>query len=129
MYTDIKDIVESADNAHEECDCIKLDEQIEALVDSDEPWTLSDNVCGAMVAPDEVELSIRSWIKKLSDAGYYTEDAERAVYDAMAALIENNMIPDAPDYDVPLPTKNVWIERFNNAMPTRLIALGIDLNG
>ena len=129
MYTDIKDIVESADSAHEDCDCIKLDEQIEALVDSDEPWTLSDNVCGAMVAPDEVELSIRGWIKKLSDAGYYSEDAERAVYDAMAALIENNMIPDAPDYDVPLPTKNVWIERFNNAMPTRLIALGIDLNG
>lgn len=132
MFKDIEGIVNevSAEDAHiEDCGCVKLTEEVEALIDSDEPWALTDNVCGPTRNADEVEKSIQEWITKLSDLGYYNEDAERAVFDALAALVENNMLPDAPDYEASLPEKNQWIERFNNAMPTRLIAIGIELNG
>lgn len=132
MYKDIANMYNeiNAENAHDEdCGCIKLDEEVEALIESDEPWALTDNACGPLRKADEIEISIQQWITKLSDLGYYSEDAERAVFDALAALVENNLLPDTPDYDVPFPEKSVWIERFNTAMPVRLIGMGIDLNG
>lgn len=131
MYSEIKEIVEDIDSAEDapDCGCVHLDEEIQAAIDSDEPWALIDNACGPLRKPDEVEEAIQKWVTKLADLGYYDGDADRAVFDALAALIENNMLPDAPDYDEPLPVKNVWIERFNNAMPTRLIGMGIELNG
>jgi len=134
MFKDIENIyyqVKNADNVQldNDCGCIHLDEEIEAAIESDEPWALTDNACGPLRQADEVEKAIQEWITKLSDLGYYDGDADRAVFDALAALIENNMLPDAPDYEEPLLVKKVWIERFNNAMPTRLIGMGIELNG
>ena len=120
----------SADYAqNDECDCIHLDEQVENLIESDEPWKLEDNACGPLNPPDEIEEALRHWVSKLKEAGYYDEDAERAVFDAFEALIEGHYVPDTPDYDAPKPVKVVWIERFNQQIPVRLKALGIELNG
>jgi hypothetical protein len=118
-----------ANFAHDGCDCIHLDEQVENLIESDEPWNLEDNACGKLQVADEIEGLIREWVGKLSSAGYYPEDAERAIFDAFAGLIEENYISDTPDYDAPLPVKKMWMERFNTQLPVRLISMGIDLNG
>lgn len=112
-----------------DCECIHLDGQIEQLIEHDAPWQLTDNACGPLNPPDEIEETLQLWITKLKNAGYYDEDAERAVFDAFEGLIEGNYISDTPDYDAPKPVKLVWIERFNTQVRMKLIAMGIELNG
>lgn len=114
-------------SALDDCDCIKLDAEVEGLIDSDAHWPMEHNACGPMIASDEIEDAIQRWIGTLSDAGYYEEDAERAVFDALASLVENNIIPDCPDYDMPLPVKNSWIASFDREVAVKLVQLGIDL--
>lgn len=111
------------------CDCVGLDKETQDLIESDAHWPMEDNTCGPIRSADEVEAAIQWWIGFLGDVGYYEEDAERAVFDALAALVESNIIPDCPEYDVPTPEKNVWIERFNTQIKVRLVSMGIELNG
>jgi hypothetical protein len=113
----------------DECGCIELDEEVEKLIEEDDPtrWKLNDNACGPTRDPDEVETCIQDYITKLAAAGYVEEDAERAVFDALASLVESNILPDTPDYDAPLPQKNTWIERFQKVIEIKLKAMGLDL--
>jgi hypothetical protein len=116
-------------NALEDCDCVRIDKEIVDLVESDAHWPMEDNACGPMRSGDEIEDAIQRWIGHLNDVGYYEEDAERAVFDALAALVENNIIPDCPDYDMPLPVKKAWISTFDEKIQVKLVQLGIDLQG
>jgi hypothetical protein len=111
------------------CDCIRMDEEVASLIDSDAHWPMEDNACGPLQESDVVEDAIQWWIGYLNDAGYYEEDSQRAVFDALAALVEHNIIPDCPDIDQPLPIKNSWVARFNERIQVKLVELGIDLQG
>lgn len=76
---------------------------------------------------DEIDGVIKRHIEALHEAGYSDDEAESLVFDALAWLIEKDIIPDTPDINAPENIKWAWIESFNNNLPTKLAEQGVGL--
>jgi hypothetical protein len=102
------------------------EKEIERLIESDDGY--DDHACSELGAPDEIEIAIQEWIHKLIACGYYDEDANKAVFDGLADLVENNQLSDTPEVDDPLHIKQGWVQRFNDKIHAKLLSMGIDLS-
>jgi hypothetical protein len=77
---------------------------------------------------DEVDQAIQSHITALCEAGYEEVQAEDLVFEALAWLIEKEIIPDTPDINAPDYIKLAWIESFHSQLPTRLAEQGVEFD-
>lgn len=104
----------------------EFDKQIEAIIESDDySDTPAIAACGPLADADIVELAIQQWIGTLKAAGYQ-EDADNAVFDALAFLIEKGVIPDCPDVDDPGDQKDKWVFLFHRAIHAKLVEFGLE---
>ena len=114
------------DKMHEHTHDCALDEEIDAIIESDELHEpAAASACGPLAEADEVEAAIQGWISKLRDAGY-TEEADNAVFDALAALVEANTLPDTPPSDSPPAIKQKWVFHFEKAIRDKLVEMGLE---
>lgn len=105
---------------------ITKDELLEWL-DNDE--LEMETACGqCLLPPDSVEGAIRAWVSRLEGLGYYSDDAQLAVFDALAYLVEKEIIPDTPMMEASDDDKSSWIELFDKKIHARLVAVGIDFS-
>ena len=88
-----------------------------------------ETACGQeLLPPDNVEHAIREWISKVENSGYDDESSQMAVYDALAFLVENDIIEDTPLVEDEEEIKTKWIDLFNKKIYARLVAVGIDFS-
>lgn len=86
-----------------------------------------ETACGqCLLPPDDVENAIRKCIIHLENCGYEPDDAQLAVFDALAYLVDKDIIPDAPLMEASDSEKSKWISQFDEKIYDRLKAVGIE---
>ena len=102
--------------------CIELDEEIEQLIEAES----YEDSCGPELEDDLIDSEIKDWVRVVCEQDYIEEDAELAVHDALADLIENYELDDTPDYDSSEEEKNLWLNNFRAKIKYKLEELGIE---
>jgi len=107
---------------------ITLDENLKSIIESDDHVEV-ETACGQELLPkDIVDQAIHEWIQRLINSDYYEEDAEQAVFDAAAYLIENGHLPDTPPMEVSEQEKIHWIKRFDKKVYDKLLDMGLEFD-
>jgi len=99
-----------------------------AWLDEDDKYGI-ETACGqCLLPPDSIENAIRLWVIRLENIGYEPDDSQAAVFDALAYLVETEVLPDTPMMEDANDAKDSWISQFNEKIYARLVAVGIDFS-
>lgn len=104
---------------------IPMTEEVQHLIETDDVET----ACGQNLLPkDSVDQALVRWMDTLVKHNYVEEDAQEAVYDATASLINEGVLPDTPPTDAEETEKLDWINRFESKIYGKLVELGISFD-
>lgn len=99
---------------------LEHDPEFDGKADHDE------DACGPPVMRDCVDDCLERMIEMLEGAGYDVPVADQAMNEAMALLIEGEMLPDTPDLDQPETAKIAWIANAEPLIRHKLREMGLE---